>query len=101
MVGVEQIYKIDIIFYSVISNKLANRERISSYVPLGSALSLRLIMLDVPSPSYVGESVELTCSYDLGDDRLYSVKWYSILQYSMLMIQVYHRENIRIFALIN
>ncbi|CAG2103736.1 unnamed protein product [Medioppia subpectinata] len=39
-------------------------------------ISLRLIMLDVPSPSYVGESVELTCSYDLGDDRLYSVKWY-------------------------
>ncbi|XP_054167088.1 endothelial cell-selective adhesion molecule-like [Oppia nitens] len=41
-----------------------------------SVVSLRLIMLDVPSPSYVGESVELTCSYDLGDDRLYSVKWY-------------------------
>ncbi|RWS19230.1 hypothetical protein B4U80_03677, partial [Leptotrombidium deliense] len=33
-------------------------------------------MLDVPSPTADGESVELTCSYDLQDDKLYSVKWY-------------------------
>ncbi|RWS22984.1 hypothetical protein B4U80_03821 [Leptotrombidium deliense] len=38
--------------------------------------ALRLIMFDVPSPGMYGESVELTCSYDLQKDRLYSVKWY-------------------------
>ena len=32
-------------------------------------------MLEVPSPSYVGESVELSCIYELEDDKLYSVKW--------------------------
>lgn len=38
--------------------------------------SLKILMLDVPSPAIVGESVELTCSYDLEGDKLYSVKWY-------------------------
>ena len=33
-------------------------------------------MLDIPSPTTQGESVELTCSYDLDKDNLYSVKWY-------------------------
>lgn len=32
-------------------------------------------MLEVPSPSYVGESVELSCIYELENDKLYSVKW--------------------------
>lgn len=41
---------------------------------LGS--SLRLVMLEVPSPSYAGESIELSCIYDLEQDKLYSVKWY-------------------------
>jgi hypothetical protein len=40
-----------------------------------SIQALKLIMLDIPSPAYVGESLELICSYDLGDDRLYSIKW--------------------------
>ncbi|XP_022257342.1 cell adhesion molecule 2-like [Limulus polyphemus] len=33
-------------------------------------------MFDVPSPIRAGQSVELTCSYKLDDDSLYSVKWY-------------------------
>ncbi|XP_015789407.1 cell adhesion molecule 3-like isoform X3 [Tetranychus urticae] len=34
-------------------------------------------MLDVPSPTILGEAVELTCSYELEPDlKLYSVKWY-------------------------
>ena len=33
-------------------------------------------MLDVPSPVAAGESIELSCSYDLEGDRLYSVKYY-------------------------
>ncbi|KAI1303012.1 hypothetical protein HDE_02390 [Halotydeus destructor] len=33
-------------------------------------------MMDVPSPVTAGESVEITCSYDLQGDRLYSVKYY-------------------------
>ncbi|XP_053212076.1 uncharacterized protein LOC128395636 [Panonychus citri] len=37
---------------------------------------LRIVDLRVPSPTIAGESVELTCSYDLEDDKLYSVKWY-------------------------
>ncbi|XP_076332606.1 uncharacterized protein LOC143237338 isoform X2 [Tachypleus tridentatus] len=37
---------------------------------------LRLVMLDVPSPTVVGQEVELTCSFDLNGDTLYSVKWY-------------------------
>ena len=38
--------------------------------------ALRIQMLDVPLTSVVGESIELTCSYDLEGDKLYSVKWY-------------------------
>ncbi|OTF79042.1 hypothetical protein BLA29_002926 [Euroglyphus maynei] len=33
-------------------------------------------MLEVPSPSYAGESIELSCIYELEQDKLYSVKWY-------------------------
>lgn len=38
--------------------------------------AFRIVMLDVPSPTILGESVELTCSYELDDEQLYSVKWY-------------------------
>ena len=38
--------------------------------------ALRIQMLDVPLTAVVGESIELTCSYDLEGDKLYSVKWY-------------------------
>lgn len=37
--------------------------------------SLRIVMLDIPSPAMAGESVELMCSYELENDRLYSIKW--------------------------
>lgn len=40
--------------------------------------ALRILMLDIPSPANVGDSVELTCSYELEGDRLYSVKWYEV-----------------------
>ncbi|CAG2112197.1 unnamed protein product, partial [Medioppia subpectinata] len=40
------------------------------------ASALRIMMLDIPSPSMAGESVELMCSYDLENDKLYSIKWY-------------------------
>lgn len=38
--------------------------------------AFRIVMLDIPSPTILGESVELTCSYELDDEQLYSVKWY-------------------------
>ncbi|CAL1271777.1 unnamed protein product [Larinioides sclopetarius] len=38
--------------------------------------AFRIVMLDVPSPTILGESVELTCSYELDNEQLYSVKWY-------------------------
>lgn len=40
------------------------------------AAGLRLVMLEVPSPSYAGESIELSCIYELEHDKLYSVKWF-------------------------
>jgi len=33
-------------------------------------------MFDLPSPVIKGESVELSCIYDLETDSLYSIKWY-------------------------
>ncbi|XP_015908486.1 uncharacterized protein [Parasteatoda tepidariorum] len=38
--------------------------------------AIRMLMMDVPSPTTQGESVELICSYQLDEDKLYSVKWY-------------------------
>ncbi|CAL1264481.1 unnamed protein product [Larinioides sclopetarius] len=35
-----------------------------------------MLMMDIPSPTNQGESVELICSYELDEDKLYSVKWY-------------------------
>ncbi|GBM04304.1 hypothetical protein AVEN_146183-1 [Araneus ventricosus] len=35
-----------------------------------------MLMMDVPNPTNQGESVELICSYELDEDKLYSVKWY-------------------------
>ncbi|GFS83745.1 uncharacterized protein TNCV_610811 [Trichonephila clavipes] len=35
-----------------------------------------MVMLDVPSAVNQGESVELSCIYELENDRLYSIKWY-------------------------
>lgn len=33
-------------------------------------------MLDVPTAANHGESVELSCIYELENDVLYSIKWY-------------------------
>lgn len=41
-----------------------------------SRAAIRMLMMDVPSPTNQGESVELICSYQLDEDKLYSVKWY-------------------------
>ncbi|GIY74210.1 hypothetical protein CDAR_235021 [Caerostris darwini] len=41
-----------------------------------SLAAIRMLMMDVPSPTNHGESVELICSYELDEDKLYSVKWY-------------------------
>ncbi|GIY42582.1 uncharacterized protein CEXT_557591 [Caerostris extrusa] len=38
--------------------------------------NVRVTELVVPSAAVVGESVTLTCSYDLGNEELYVVKWY-------------------------
>lgn len=35
---------------------------------------LNIVMFDVPSHSKFGDSVELSCVYDLRNDRLYSIK---------------------------
>lgn len=49
---------------------------IAAVQALTVATALRLVMLDIPSPTTLGESVELTCGYELEGDNLYSVKWY-------------------------
>ncbi|GIX74105.1 hypothetical protein CDAR_174551 [Caerostris darwini] len=38
--------------------------------------SVRVTELKVPSTAIFGESVTLICSYDLGSEELYVVKWY-------------------------
>lgn len=40
------------------------------------AVPLRLQRVDVPAYKLRGDSALLQCHYDLGDDALYSVKWY-------------------------
>ncbi|KAK7874194.1 hypothetical protein R5R35_006239 [Gryllus longicercus] len=40
------------------------------------ALPLRLLRVEIPQYKLRGESAILQCHYDLGDDVLYSVKWY-------------------------
>ncbi|GIZ00133.1 hypothetical protein CEXT_439801 [Caerostris extrusa] len=37
-----------------------------------SLAAIRMLMMDVPSPTNHGESVELICSYELDEDKLYS-----------------------------
>ncbi|XP_076305201.1 cell adhesion molecule 2-like [Tachypleus tridentatus] len=39
-------------------------------------VGVHLKVLDIPSPTASGQSIELTCSYELDGDKLYSVKWY-------------------------
>ncbi|XP_076371676.1 uncharacterized protein LOC143257193 [Tachypleus tridentatus] len=37
---------------------------------------LRIVSLDIPRNVEIGQQVKLKCEYDLGDDQLYSIKWY-------------------------
>jgi hypothetical protein len=43
---------------------------------MSSGNGLRIIVMDIPNPVVVGDSLELTCSYDLEGDSLYSIKFY-------------------------
>ncbi|KAG8186974.1 hypothetical protein JTE90_005747 [Oedothorax gibbosus] len=43
---------------------------------LSSVWCLRLVSLHVPTRVIVGETIKLSCGYDLEDDKLYSIKWY-------------------------
>ncbi|KAH6930721.1 hypothetical protein HPB50_017865 [Hyalomma asiaticum] len=45
-----------------------------SFVTIVSAV--KLVNVDIPSPTTLGETVGLSCIYELNGDRLYSVKWY-------------------------
>ncbi|GIY97070.1 hypothetical protein CEXT_693371 [Caerostris extrusa] len=38
--------------------------------------SVKVTELKVPATAVLGESVSLVCSYDLGNEELYVVKWY-------------------------
>ncbi|CAL1280667.1 unnamed protein product [Larinioides sclopetarius] len=49
---------------------------VSLLILADAAFCLRMVMLDVPSAVNHGESVELSCIYELENDRLYSIKWY-------------------------
>lgn len=40
------------------------------------SICLRVVGISVPSLKQRGESVTLTCDYDLEGGKLYSVKWY-------------------------
>jgi hypothetical protein len=39
-------------------------------------LSLKLLRVTVPQYKVRGDTALLECQYDLGDDKLYAVKWY-------------------------
>nr|XP_042898122.1 uncharacterized protein LOC122269382 [Parasteatoda tepidariorum] len=39
-------------------------------------MGLRFVQLDIPGALHSGESTWLKCQYELGEDELYSVKWY-------------------------
>ncbi|XP_064469109.1 uncharacterized protein LOC135383663 [Ornithodoros turicata] len=38
--------------------------------------AVKLVNVDIPSPTTLGETVGLSCIYELNGDKLYSVKWY-------------------------
>jgi len=38
--------------------------------------TLRLKSFSIPDHAIMGEDIELMCNYDMGGDKLYSVKWY-------------------------
>ena len=40
------------------------------------ASGLQIMVMDIPNPVAVGDSLELMCSFDLEGDSLYSVKFY-------------------------
>lgn len=40
------------------------------------ALCLRMKSLSVPDPVVVGQTIKLTCLFELEGDTLYSIKWY-------------------------
>jgi len=46
------------------------------YFAVGCVGGLRILELDVPTHKLVGESVKLTCRFDMEGAALYSVKWY-------------------------
>lgn len=39
-------------------------------------MALRLVSLSVPTRVYRGDQVRLSCLYDLGNQTLYSLKWF-------------------------
>ncbi|GFU18488.1 uncharacterized protein NPIL_520561 [Nephila pilipes] len=43
---------------------------------VSSAYPLKINLLHIPTPVVAGESVMLKCKYELGNETLYSVKWY-------------------------
>ncbi|XP_015916785.1 cell adhesion molecule 3 [Parasteatoda tepidariorum] len=45
-------------------------------LPLSSVLCLKISSFEVPDLLVPGDSAYLTCLYDLGGEKLYSVKWY-------------------------
>jgi hypothetical protein len=42
----------------------------------GGVLSLKLVRVSVPQYKVRGDMALLECTYELGGDKLYSVKWY-------------------------
>lgn len=40
------------------------------------AATLRLSQLDIPPTTIVGDTIEMSCLYELDNDSLYAVKWY-------------------------
>ncbi|GIY47435.1 hypothetical protein CDAR_260241 [Caerostris darwini] len=50
--------------------------RLQSLGSVAWSKSVRVTELKVPSTAIFGESVTLICSYDLGSEELYVVKWY-------------------------
>lgn len=49
---------------------------IKFYFLVPESLLLRMVRVTVPSYRVRGQPAQLDCDYDLGNDALYSVKWY-------------------------
>ena len=67
---------------------------------MSKATGVRINVLDVPQMAQSGQSVVLTCDYDLERARLYQVKWYKGT-HEFYRFSPYDEERTRLFLVEN